>query len=193
MRVILANESYERLERIAPLVRLAGHEVVAREVDARRVLRRITAHRAELAAVAADGDSGHALRLVEEIAGSDTCPVVLWTDDDDPVLARAALDRGAHACASRPTAGALSSAIDFAVRRASELAWLRRQVVDLEAGAQRRALVEQAKGLLMARHEIGEREAYAIIRGAARSQRVSVAEVAESLLRLHHRIRGPST
>ena len=188
MRVLLANESFEPLERIAPLVRAAGHEVVATEVDEHRVLTRVAEHHAEVAAVAFDHDRDHALRLVGRLGASAPCPIVLWTGDDEPALARAALHRGAAAYAARRTSGALAAAIDFAAHRHRELALLRRRLADLEGAAAQRATVEQAKGVLMARHEIGAREAYALIRGEARSRRVSVGEVAESVLRVHRLI-----
>jgi response regulator NasT len=151
----------------------------------------IASANAELAIVAVHGDASHALRLVEQLNDTASCPVVLVLDDDDPALVRAALDRGLDAYAARPTGDALQTAIELAQRRFDELRELGRQVRDLESGAERRALIERAKGVVMERHDIDERHAYALLRRHARDNRLSLAELAEAVLRSRAVLPGP--
>jgi AmiR/NasT family two-component response regulator len=191
LATVVADERAETLERVATLVGAAGHRVVGRETELGRVGDAITAANADLAVVAVHRDAAHALRLVEQLNDTASCPVVLLLEDDDPGVVRAALDRGLDAYASRATADALQSAIDLARRRFSELRDLGRQVRDLEAGAERRAVIERAKGVVMERHNVDERRAYALLRGHARDNRLSLAELAEAVLRSRAVLPGP--
>jgi AmiR/NasT family two-component response regulator len=191
LATVVADEQPEALERAAELVTAAGHRVAARETELTRVGDAIAQASAELAVVAVHASSAHALRLVEQLNDTASCAVVLLLEDDDLRLVRAALDHGLDAYASRPTADALQSAIDLAQRRFAELHDLGRQVRDLEAGAERRALIERAKGVVMERHDVDERRAYALLRGHARDTRLSLAELAEAVLRSRAVLRGP--
>jgi response regulator NasT len=72
----------------------------------------------------------------------------------------------------------LQSSLEVALRRFVELR-------ELEAAFRRRALIERAKGVLMERHGIGEREAFELLRRHARSRQERVVAVAQSVLDGH--------
>jgi response regulator NasT len=188
---VVADEQLEAIERAADLVTAIGHRVAARETELERVDDAIERAHADVAVVAVHENAEYALRLIERLNDTASCPVVLLLDDDDPPLVRAALERGLDAYASRPTPDALQSAIELGQRRFAELHDLGRQVRELEAGADRRALIERAKGVVMERHDVDEREAYAMLRAHARKNRLSLAELAEAVLRSRAVLRGP--
>jgi response regulator NasT len=87
------------------------------------------------------------------------------------------------AYAGRTTPASLDGAIALAMRRFAELEAHGRQVRGLEAGAQRRVLIERAKGVIMERHDVDERKAYDLLRTHARGTRTSLAEVADAVVR----------
>lgn len=180
--VVIANDRPETLRRLARLVEAAGHRVVACERDAGAVAEAATRSGAELAVVAVDRDSGHALDLVEQLHEASPCPVVLVLDEEDPDLVRDALVRGLDAFAGRETPVALQSAIELARHRFAQLGELDERARTAEARAGRRALVERAKGVLMERHGVGEREAYEMLRGHARNHRITLAATAEAVV-----------
>jgi AmiR/NasT family two-component response regulator len=191
LSVVVANEHEAALDRATAVVTAAGHRVVAQETELSGVARAMALTEADLAVVALHQNPEHALALVEQINDTAPCPVVLLLDDEDPDLIREALDRGLAAYVTRGTPEALSSAIALAQRRFSELRELGRQVHDLEAGTRRRALIERAKGVVMERHGIDERRAYALLRAHARDQRLSLPVVAEAVMRAHELLPGP--
>jgi response regulator NasT len=182
LSVVVANEHADALRVAERLVADAGHRTVASTTAVPEVDRVVEATGADLVVVAVHREAHHALELVERVNDVGPCPVVLLLDDDDPALIREALDHGLDAYASRATPAALQSAIDLARRRAAELDELGRQVRNLEAGAERRALIERAKGVLMERHDIDERRAYDLLRTEARTNRVTLVKVAEALM-----------
>jgi AmiR/NasT family two-component response regulator len=175
LRVVVADERADALEHAAELVRAAGHAVVAAEIEHERAAAAAADHAAEVVVVAVHRDVAHALLLVDRLDDAGRCPVVLLLDADDPALIDAALDRGVTAYADRATPGALQAAIGLAQRRFAERT--------AQPGTERRAIVEQAKGVLMERHDIEEAEAYRRLRGRARDERVSVADIAAAVLR----------
>jgi AmiR/NasT family two-component response regulator len=191
LAIVVANENEATVERAAALVTSAGHRVIARETALDTVGRAVSLSEADLAVVAVHRDADHALALVEQINDTAPCPVVLLLDDEDPALIRRALDRGLTAYVTRRTPEALASAIALAQRRFAELRDLGRQVRDLEAGSNRRALIERAKGVVMERQGIDERHAYALLRGHAREHRLSISDVAQAVMHAHELLPGP--
>ena len=183
LAVVVADDRPETLEVAVRLVEAAGHRVLAHESDLARVVEAIRRHQAQLAVIAVHENTEHVLALVERINATAGCPTVLLFDDEDAQLVRDALDRGMDAYAGRTTAAALDSAIALARQRFAELEAHGRHVRDLEAGAERRALIERAKGVIMERHDVDERWAYDLLRGHARDTRTSLAEVADAVVR----------
>ena len=190
-RVVAADEVDEQLRSVVELLRRAGHTVVAAETDLNAVRRAIEDSDATLAVISLRARPAHALRLIETVNDTADCPIVLLLDGDDPDVIRAALEHGLDAYATSHTVEALASAVALARRRFDELESLGRQVRDLEAGAARRALIEQAKGVLMERHGIDERTAYTQLRARARSERISLHHVAQAVLRARSLLRPP--
>jgi AmiR/NasT family two-component response regulator len=65
---------------------------------------------------------------------------------------------------------------------------------DLEGAFSRRAVTERAKGILMERHSIDERDAFEMLRSEARHSNRMLVEIAEAVLTSHRllpRSRGP--
>jgi AmiR/NasT family two-component response regulator len=183
LAVVVVDDRPEALDAAVRLLEAAGHRVVARESDVAGVLEAIGRHGAQLAVIAVHENAEHVLVLIERIADTASCPTVLLFDGEDPRLVRDALDRGLDAYAGRTIPESLASAIALARRRFAERAAHRRQVHELETGAQRRALIERAKGVIMERHDVDERQAYDLLRGHARDTRTSLAEVADAVVR----------
>jgi response regulator NasT len=173
----------EYLRSLVGLVREAGHVVAAAETDLSAVRRAIDEVNADVAVVSVHARPSHALSLIEVINDTASCPIVLLLEDEDATIIREAVDRGLDAYATSHRVDALDAAIALARTRFEELAALGHRVRDLEAGAARRAFIEQAKGVLMERHGIDERDAYRRLRQHARSQRMSLQAVAQAVLR----------
>ena len=71
--------------------------------------------------------------------------------------------------------------LEIAVRRHAERERLEEQVDQLEGALARHAVIERAKGILMERHDPGERAAFERVRTCARSHQRTVVSVAEAV------------
>jgi response regulator NasT len=182
LRVLVADEQREPLERTAGVARGLGHEVVALEVTADAVVGAVRAEAPQLAIVALHSSEEHAIDLIREIVDEGICPVIVQGDPDDQAFAARAAECGAFAFASPLDADALQAAVEVAVRRFEELEELSEQVENLEGALRRRAIVERAKGVVMERQGVDEREAFELLRDRARSSNRTVVDVAQTVL-----------
>jgi response regulator NasT len=99
-------------------------------------------------------------------------------------LARVA-DAGISAYAESMDPEAVQGAIEVAVRRYREAARLSEKVEQLEGALERRGVIERAKGILMERHAVDEREAFELLRDHSRSSGRRVVDVAQAVLDGH--------
>ena len=182
LRVLVADERPEPLERMVEVARSLGHDVVAVEVGVSATGRAIREQSPELAIVGLHEDADHALELVEEIVDESVCPVIVQTSGEDPEFAARAAERGAFGFSSPVEPDALQAAIEVAVRRFEELEELTEQIENLEGALRRRAIVERAKGIMMEREGIEERQAFELLRARARSSNRTLVDVAQALL-----------
>jgi AmiR/NasT family two-component response regulator len=182
LRVLIADEQREPLERIARMARALGHEVVALEVAPKVVATTIRDESPQLAIVALHDSEEHAIELIREIVDEGVCPVIVQSNGDDPGFAARAAQCGAFAVATPIEADALQAAIEVAIRRFEELEELTEQVENLEGALRRRAIVERAKGVVMERQGVDERAAFELLRNRARSSNRTVVDVAQSVL-----------
>jgi AmiR/NasT family two-component response regulator len=182
LRVLIADERVQPLERMADVASSLGHDVVAVELAVSASCQAIREHAPELAIVALHEDEEHALELVGEIVDEGVCPVIVQTNGEDPAFAARAAERGAFGFSSPVEPDALQAAIEIAVRRFEELEELTEQVENLEGALRRRAIVERAKGITMEREGIDERKAFELLRGRARSTNRTLVEVAQAVL-----------
>ncbi|HEX7248556.1 MAG TPA: ANTAR domain-containing protein, partial [Actinomycetota bacterium] len=113
------------------------------------------------------------------------CPVIAILDAEDPAFIQEAAQIGIFAyIADGDTATELRSAIDIVLRRFAEYH-------DLEGAFGRRALTERAKGILMERHGIDEREAFAMLREHSRRSNRKVVDIAEAVVSSHRLLPSP--
>jgi AmiR/NasT family two-component response regulator len=182
LRLIVADEQPDALERIASVARSLGHEVAALEVAVDAVVEAVRKEAPELAIVGLHADMDHALDLVQEIVDESICPVIVQADGTDPLFVAYAAERGIFAFASPLEAETLQAAIEVSIRRFEEFDELSEQLENLEGALHRRAIVERAKGVLMERNSIDERTAFERIRQRARASNRTLVDVARSLL-----------
>jgi AmiR/NasT family two-component response regulator len=178
LRVLIANERRDRLEPLARVVAGLGHEVIAREIDVREVGLVTAREHPDVALVGLGLSSEHALELISEIVHESTCPVIALLSARDPVYIHEAAKRGVFAYIVDASAEELQSAIDITLQRFAEYH-------NLQGAFGRRALIEQAKGILMARHAIDASSAFEMLRSHSQHNGRKVADVAEAIVDSH--------
>ena len=135
----------------------------------------------DVAMVKLHSDDEHALELIEELIDVGGCPVVALLDSEDPDFVGRAAERGIIAYAQPVDEERVKSSLEIAVRRFAELSELGDAVGELEDAISRRATIERAKGILMERHGVSDKEAFEMLRAEARSSNRRVYDVASEV------------
>jgi len=178
LRVLIANERRDRLELLAQVVLGLGHDVIAREIYVREVGTATARERPDVALVGLGSSSEHALELISEIVREASCPVIAILHADDPAYVHEAAKRGVFAYIIDGSPDELQSAIDITLQRFAEYQ-------SLQGAFGRRALIEQAKGILMARHSTNADRAFEMLRDHSQHTGRKLSDVATAVVESH--------
>ena len=186
LRVLIANEKRERLELLAQVVIGLGHEVIAREIHVAEVGAVTLRERPDVALVGLGLHSEHSLDLITEIVREASCPVIALLSARDPAYVRDAAKRGVFAYIVDGDSQELQSAIEITLQRFAEYQ-------TLQGAFGRRATIEQAKGILMARHAIDADKAFEMLRGHSQHNGRKLVDVADAVVESHLLLLPPTT
>ena len=178
LRVLIADERQDRLKVLADLVARLGHEVIASEIEIRKAGAATARERPDVALVVLGTSSEHALELIDEIVHEAACPVIALLSEKDPAYVREAAKRGVFAYIVDTDSEELQSAIEITLQRFSEFD-------NLQGAFGRRAVIEQAKGILMASHMIDQEKAFEMLRSHSQDNGRKLIDVAEAVVESH--------
>jgi two-component system, response regulator / RNA-binding antiterminator len=184
LRVLIANEKRDRLELLAQVVIGLGHDVIAREIYVKEVGSTTARERPDVAIVGLGLSSEHALDLIGEIVREASCPVIALLHANDPAYIHEAAKRGVFAYIIEGTPDELQSAIDITLQRFTEYH-------NLQGAFGRRATIEQAKGILMARHALTADRAFEMLRDHSQNHGRKLVDVAEAIVESHLLLSSP--
>src|SRR5471030_1550670 len=178
LRVLIANERQDRLILLAEVVSALGHEVIADSIDVEEVGAITAREHPDVALVGLGLSSDHALGLIGKIVREASCPVIALLSAEDPAYVREAAKRGVFAYIVDTTPEELQSAIDITLQRFAEYH-------SLQGAFGRRATIEQAKGILMARNAIDGDTAFELLRSHSQTHGRKLVDVAEAVVESH--------
>ena len=178
LRILIANERAERLERVATVVMAMGHTVIARELDVEEVGQVTREERPDVALVGLGESPEHALDHISRIVREAACPVIALLHTDDPPFVSEAAKRGIFAYITDGDPAEIQSAIDIVLRRFAEYH-------SLEGAFGRRAVIERAKGILMERHGVNDQRAFELLRDHSQHSGRKVFDVAQAVIDSH--------
>ncbi len=185
LRVLIADEDESALRGLHEVLAELGHEVTPYAVSVRDAVELIAKEDPQVAIVVVHKDDEHALALIGEAVEYASGPVIAQLPDADVDFLSRAADRGISAYVESMDPESVQGAIEVAVRRYREAQRLYEKVDQLEGALERRGVIERAKGILMERHGVGEREAFELLRDHSRATGRRVVEVAQSVLDGH--------
>ena len=178
LRVLIANEKQERLGTITDILAGLGHVVVAAGIEVSEIGAVTRQEHPDVALVALGESSDHALEMIDKIVHEAACPVIALLHDGDSDFVYEAAKRGIFAHVTDNDAAELQSTLDIAVRRFAEYH-------NLEGAFARRAMIEQAKGILMATHSADDQEAFDLLRTQSQQSGIRLIDLAEAVVHSH--------
>jgi AmiR/NasT family two-component response regulator len=185
LRVLIADENERALRRLHEVLVELGHEVTPYAVSVHEALELIAKEDPQVAIVVVHTDDEHALALIGEAVEFASGPVIAQLPDADVDFLSRAAERGISAYVESMDPESVQGAIEIAIRRYRDARKLHEKVDQLEGALERRAVIERAKGILMERHGVGDRDAFELLRDHARATGRRVVEVSQSVLEGH--------
>jgi response regulator NasT len=178
LRVLIATQGRERLDLLATVVAGLGHEVISREIDAGAIAAVAATELPDVALVDLGFSMRYALGLIEQILKKSTCPVIALVSTENPVYVREAAKRGVYACLVDASPEELQGAIEVTRQRFTEYHKLQRAFA-------RRAVIEQAKGILMGRNAVDSRTASGMLRDHSARSGLKLVDAATAIVDRH--------
>jgi AmiR/NasT family two-component response regulator len=178
LRVLIADERTDRLERVSEVITSLGHSVVAEATDTGMVAALTSEELPDVAIVCLDESSDHALHMIRQIVRESACPVIALLDVEDAEFINQAAQIGIFAYIVNGEADRLQSSFGVALRRFAEYH-------GLEGAFTRRAVTERAKGILMERHQISEQAAFELLRTHSRQTNQRLVDIAQAVTDQH--------
>jgi len=134
--------------------------------------------RPDLALVGLGASSEHALELISRIVHEAACPVITLLEAKDSTFVHEAAKRGVFAYITDTDPEQLTGAIDIVLHRFAEFH-------NLQGAFGRRATIEQAKGILMARHAVDQEKAFEMLRTHSQHNGRKLVDIAEAIVDSH--------
>jgi AmiR/NasT family two-component response regulator len=182
LRVLIADENKTALQRLHSVLSDLGHEVIPYAVSVQEATELIAREDPQVAIVVMHHDDEHALALIGEAVEFASGPVIAQLPDAEVDFLSRAAERGISAYVESTDPESIQGAIEVAMRRYREASRLHEKVQQLESALERKGVIERAKGILMERHGVGEREAFELLRDQARPSGRRVIDVAQGVI-----------
>ncbi|NYE94123.1 response regulator NasT [Psychromicrobium silvestre] len=182
-RVVVAeDETLIRLD-IVEILRGEGYDVVGEADNGEKAVELARELNPDLVLMDVKMPVMDGISAAEKIVKERIAPVVLLTAFSQRELVERARDAGAMAYVVKPfTPADLIPAIEIALSRHEEIKALEAEVTDLQDRFETRKLVERAKSLLTTKMGLTEPEAFRWIQKTSMDRRLSMREVAETII-----------
>ena len=183
MRVMLVDDDGQRLDMLESALHGAGHEVVARRKPCDDLLVAARETRPEIVLIDVDSPGRDMLESLAQINLSDPMPVALFAAKSDAESIRRAMRAGVCAYVVdglSPTR--LQAVMEVAIARFAEYQALRRELDDAKSRLRDRKDIDRAKGLLMARRNLTEEQAYEQLRKAAMNRNMKIGDASRAVI-----------
>lgn len=181
--VVAEDEALIRLD-IVEILKDQGFDVVAETDNGKSAVELAEKHRPDLVLMDVKMPIMDGIAAAEAINEKELAPVVLLTAFSQKELVERAVEAGAMAYVVKPfTPNDLIPAIDVALSRYEQIAALRKEVATIKEQFETRKLVDRAKSLLITKMGLSEPEAFRWIQKTSMDRRLSMREVAETIVK----------
>ncbi len=183
LKVLLADCNPARSHALERELIAAGTDQIVRIDAAEALPDAVQKHAPDLIIIDMDRADRDSIEGVRTVTSREPRPVVLFVDEDDPVLMEEAIGAGVSSYNVVGTAlPAVKPIVQAAVALFRRYQETEAKLRKAEAGLKERALIERAKGKLMREKHIAEPEAYHFLRRKAMDCGRRIVEIATEIL-----------
>lgn len=181
--VVAEDEALIRLD-IVEILKDQGFTVVAETDNGQKAVELAEEHQPDLVLMDVNMPIMDGIEAAGLINEKQLAPVVLLTAFSQKELVDRATEAGAMAYVVKPfTPNDLIPAIEVAISRYEQIRALQDEVANIKEQFETRKLVDRAKSLLMTKMGLSEPEAFRWIQKTSMDRRLSMREVAETIVK----------
>ncbi|HJD51946.1 MAG TPA: response regulator [Candidatus Rothia avistercoris] len=181
--VVAEDEALIRLD-IVEILKDQGFNVIAETDNGKKAVELAEEHRPDLVLMDVNMPIMDGIEAAGQISEKQLAPVVLLTAFSQKELVDRATEAGAMAYVVKPfTPNDLIPAIEVAISRYEQIRALQDEVTSIKEQFETRKLVDRAKSLLMTKMGLSEPEAFRWIQKTSMDRRLSMREVAETIVK----------
>lgn len=183
LRILLADdEAILRLD-LREMLQDAGHEVVGEAANGEEAVKLARELQPDFIIMDVKMPIMDGITASKLIAEENIAPVLLLTAYSQQDIVDKATDAGVIAYLVKPIREEqLFPAMEVAVKRFAEVKSLNDELEQLKDSLETRKLLDRAKGILMTAHGMTEQEAYRRMQQFSMAKRISLKELAESII-----------
>jgi AmiR/NasT family two-component response regulator len=184
LRILIADDESLIRMGLRKMLEQAGHQVIGAAPDGRTAVRLAHDLDPELAILDIKMPGYDGLEAARRIVAERPIPVIILTAYGQRDLVEEASRAPVMAYLVKPVKEAeLMATLEIVATRFAERLRMVEETVNLRETLENRKVIERAKGLLMAREGLSEKDAHRYIQTEARRQRRTMRDVAEEVLR----------
>jgi len=180
--VLLIDSDLERSRIVEAGLRGAAITRLASS-DSRNILASISKLQPDVIIMDCDSPDRDTIENLRIVARENPKPVVMFVEDGDGSLAKEAVRAGVSAYI---VDGLISSrvqpVIEIAIERFKMFEGLQKELDKSKEDLEARKVIERAKGILMDKRDVSEKEAFASMRQLAMQESITIKQVAEKIL-----------
>ncbi|WP_323118986.1 ANTAR domain-containing response regulator [Burkholderia alba] len=186
LRVLLVTDTDKPIGDLRQALARLGYAMLPEVATPARLPAAVEEQRPDVVIIDTESPSRDTLEQLAVMNATAPRPVLMFSNDADQQLIRAAVGAGVSAyLVEGLSAERLAPILEVALARFSHDAHLRRRLADVERELAERKLIDRAKRALMDRRRLSEQEAYAALRKSAMDQGIRIVDAARRLLAMH--------
>ena len=183
LKIVIVDKSPVRAAILEDGLREAGHVHVVRLDETSHLLARIYEIDPDVILIDLEDPSRDVLEQMFQVSRAVQRPVAMFVDQSDSASIEAAVDAGVSAyIVDGLKKERVKPILDLCISRFNAFERLQKELDHTRSALEERKAIDRAKGILMTAKNLGEPEAYALLRKTAMNQNKKIAEIAQSVI-----------
>jgi response regulator NasT len=183
LNIVIVDENPVRAAILADGLREAGYTRVTRIEETTSLLARIYSLDPDVILIDLENPSRDVLAQMFQVSRAVKRPIAMFVDQSDAAAIEAAVDAGVSAyIVDGLKKERIKGILDLCISRFNAFSRLATELERAQNALSERKVIDRAKGILMKFKNVGEAEAYAMLRKTAMNENKKIAEVAQSVV-----------
>ncbi|WP_444919945.1 ANTAR domain-containing response regulator [Microbulbifer sp. CnH-101-G] len=181
--IMLVDDNHERAHSVRERLQAAGYTIVAQISSAEGLLFQVEKYRPDIVLIDIESPDRDILESLAVVNREAPTPVAMFSSHNRADFISRAVESGVSAyMAEGMTPERVAPAIEIAMAQFKSFQQLRQSLERTQQQLSDRKTIERAKGLLMAKKNLTEKDAHKILRNLAMSSNATMCAVAEQLI-----------